>query len=347
MTRRTPAGPAPQKVLIVKPSALGDVITAVPVLRALRRAFPQAHLSWMLSAGCAPVVAEDADLDEVVLFQRRRLGRAWRSPGAARDLFRFLRALRDARYDWVIDLQGLFRSGFFARATCAPLRAGFATAREGAWLFYTHTCRPAGPHTIDRNLELARSLGVEARRADMTLTPTPAGRATAATLRRTCGLEGEFVLLVPPTRWETKCYPPRHWQAVAADLARRRPVALLGTAGDRALCERIADGAGGGCVSLAGQTDLPAMVALIAASACVVCSDSAAQFIAQAVGVDVVTLIGPTRAERTGPLLRGRALVAPVPCQGCLRRRCRHITCMQTIAPEAVVSTVEELLAAR
>ena len=337
---------APGRVLIIKPSALGDVVTALPVLRGLRRTFPEAHVSWLLSTSCAPLVAADPALDEVVPFDRRRLGRAWRSPAAARGLAGLLASLRRAEYDWVIDLQGLFRSGFFAWATRAPVRAGFASAREGAGLFYTHRCRTTGPHTIDRNVELMRSLGVEARRQDMTLTVPAAGRAAAEALRRREGLTGEFVVLVAPTRWPTKHYPPRHWRRVAAELARSRPVALLGTADDRELCEGIAAGADG-VVDLAGRTDLPTMVGLIAGSSCVVCCDSAAQYIAQAVDVDVVTLIGPTRPERTGPLLRGRAIAADVPCRGCLRRRCRHITCMQTIAPEAVVATVEDLWVSR
>ena len=86
------------------------------------------------------------------------------------------------------------------------------------------------------------------------------------------------------------------------------------------------------------------MVGLIAASGGVICCDSSAKFIAPAVGVDVVTLIGPTRVERTGPYLRGRPVVADVACQGCLRKQCRHITCMESIDPEAVIAAAGEML---
>jgi heptosyltransferase-1/heptosyltransferase-2 len=281
----------------------------------------------------------------VIPFDRRRLGKAWRSVSAAGRLAAFLQTLRRGGFDWVIDLQGLFRSGFFARATAAPVRAGFRNARELAWVFYTLRHRPAQPHTVDRNIGLARALGIDARREDMVLEVPACGRDFAESFRRRLGLDGgEFLVFVPPTRWATKSYPARHWRRVAAAMARRMPVALLGTRADRPLCAEIAS-AGGGVVNLAGQTTIPQMVGLLAASACVVCSDSAAQHIAQAVGTDVVALIGPTRPERTGPLIRGRAVVAAVSCQGCLRRRCRHITCMQTIAPSAVISAVEEMLA--
>ena len=335
----------PKRILIIKPSSLGDVVTALPVLRGLRRAFPDAHIGWLLSTACAPLLAEDTELDDVVLFDRKKLGRAWRSWSAAKALAAFLKMLRRGKYDWVIDLQGLFRSAFFARVAGGALRAGFSDARECAWLFYTFRHSPTVRHTIERNVELTGHLGIDVRAEDMTLQVAPAGLASAEEFRsRIGGAQRDFVALVPPTRWQSKCYPARRWPVVAASLARRMPVALLGAASDRQLCESIADAAGEGVYNLAGQTTIPEMVGLIAAARCVVCGDSAAQFIAQAVATDVVVLIGPTRPERTGPLIRGRALVADVPCQGCLRRRCHHTTCMQTIAPEAVVSAVEGLL---
>ncbi|MGB2820267.1 MAG: glycosyltransferase family 9 protein, partial [Phycisphaerae bacterium] len=170
MIAALPPKPAtPRKVLIIKPSSLGDVVTALPVLRGLRRTFPATRVSWLLSTACAPLLADDGDLDEIVPFDRRRMGRAWRSPAAVRLLAGFLAALSRGGFDWVIDLQGLFRSGFFALATGAEVRAGFADAREGAWAFYTHRHRPAERHTVDRNVSLARMLGIDARREDMTL----------------------------------------------------------------------------------------------------------------------------------------------------------------------------------
>jgi len=338
----------PRRVLLVKPSALGDVVTAVPVLRGLRRTFPAARLSWLVSDTCAPLLAGDADLDEVVLFERKRLGRAWHSPAAAGALRRLLQRLHAARFDWVLDLQGLLRSALLAAATEAPLRAGFADAREGARWFYTQPLAVTAAHTVDRNIELARRLGVDARPDDMTLTVSPAGRRFVERIAAEHGLErGAFLACVPATRWQSKQYPARHWRAVVAELAADVPVALLGGPGDRPLCAAIADGLGPGVVNLAGWTGVAELVGAIAASAGVVCCDSAAKFIAPAVGVGAVALIGPTRPERTGPWPRGWAVVADVPCQGCLRRRCGHRTCMELLAPRRVVAAARQMLSGR
>jgi ADP-heptose:LPS heptosyltransferase len=155
------------------------------------------------------------------------------------------------------------------------------------------------------------------------------------------------MVCVPPTRWVTKRYPVRHWRAVVSALSERLPVAVLGAPSDTEICSAVADGLGSGVIDLAGKTDVVAMVAVIAASAGVTCSDSAAKFIAAAVGVDAITLMGPTRVEKTGPYLRGKAIVADVPCQGCVKRRCRHITCMEMISPDEVISEAERMLEQR
>lgn len=338
--------PPPEKVLIIKPSALGDVVTAVPVLRGLRRTFPAARVDWLVGSAHAELIAHDSALDEVVLFERRRLGRAWRSPSATAELARLLKRLRRARYDWVLDLQGLLRSGMLTRATAAPVRAGFADAREGAWLFYTHRVLPAEPHTVDRNLAVARELGVDARGEDLRLEVAAEAREAVEALLAGAGLSGRrFLLVVPPTRWATKRYPVARWREVVQHLTADCPVALAGGPGDREACGEIADGLAGAC-NLAGRTSVSELVALTACAAGVVCCDSAAKFIAAAVGTPPLVLTGPTQPERTGPYRLGRALWAEVPCRGCLRKRCPHVTCMQAISPAAVAAAARELFPA-
>ncbi len=97
-------------------------------------------------------------------------------------------------------------------------------------------------------------------------------------------------------------------------------------------------------LDMAGQTKIPQMVGIIAASRGVVCSDSAAKFIAPAVGVDCVTLIGPTQMKKTGPYPAGRGIITEVLCQGCLKKQCDHITCMQSIKPEVVIEAAMDMI---
>ena len=345
----------PQRILIIKPSALGDVVTAVPVLRGLRRRFPNSHISWLVATSCADLIRHDGDLNDVILFDRKTSGTF--GVAGVRALARLRGQLRAGRFDWVIDLQGLFRSGWFSWLTGAKRRAGFADAREGATFFYTHKFMPTAQHTVDRNIELARSLHIDATPADFTLQIAPPAKESAANLLARLGVATKsFIVCVPPTRWPTKVYPPRHWQAVIRELAPRTPIIVLGSPADVALCsqacgESVQSNISGANVphvhNLAGQTSVSEMVALIAASRGVICSDSAAKFIAPAVGVPVVALLGPTRVERTGvytpgPHVRAVNLTAQVPCQGCLRRQCNHAACMQSISSTHVVESAKQ-----
>jgi heptosyltransferase I len=335
----------PRRILIIKPSSLGDVVTAVGVLRGLRRAFPEAHIAWLAASTHAPILEGDADLNDLIVYDRRTLGRFWRSPSAFWKVRGLLRRLRKERFDWAIDLQGLFRSGLFAWATGAPLRAGFADAREGATFFYNRPVAVTAPHTVDRNRELAGALGVEVRPEDMKLAAAPAGVAFAEEFCRGQSLRGgDYLVCVPFTRGSTKNYPTRRWREVASALGRRIRVVLVGAPGDQPAAESIAEGLAPAVLNLVGRTNIPQMAGLIARSAGVICGDSAAKFIAPAVGVPAIVLIGPTRVERTGPYLLGQAVVADVPCQGCLKRFCRHVTCMESIAPARVVAAAEGLL---
>jgi lipopolysaccharide heptosyltransferase I len=335
--------PAPRRVLLIKPSSLGDVISAVPVLRGLRRSFPEAHLAWLVNENCAAVIDYDEDLDETILFDRNALRRCLVSPADAGKLLRFAGLLRRGNFDWAIDLQGLFRSGIMTWLTKASVRAGFAKPRESlAAKFYTHRIETTAQHTIDRNIELARALGVDARGEDFRLVVPPQGLEFAEDLARRGLVRGRYVVCVPPTRWPSKLYPVRHWRAVVKELLQQSPVALSGTRDDVKLCEAVAEGLGPNVHNLAGRTNIPQLLGLLAGARGVICSDSAAQFMGPAVGTPVITLMGPTRPERTGPRPPGRGIVSGVACQGCLRRKCRHVSCMEAIWPQQVLAAVAE-----
>lgn len=336
--------PAPRRVLIIKPSALGDVVTALPVLRGLRRSFgPGVHVAWLIARPYAPLLSGEGELNEIVEFDRRLYGRLWRSPLAAAAFRQFRRRLREGDYDWVIDLQGLFRSGYFASATRAAVRAGFSTAREGAPLFYNHTLPPVHTpaHTVDRNIALARSLGIDARPEDYRLGVPPEGHSFAERFAADHG--PGYLVIAPAARWTTKLYPARHWRTVIDALARRLTVALVAGADEAHLTAPLAGGAN--VIDLAGKTSLPELVGLIAGSRGVVSGDSAVMNIATATGVPQVTIVGPTDPARTGPYRRPQALVQThLPCRACLKRRCRHVACMELIAPAEVLAAAERNL---
>ncbi|MFU8829669.1 MAG: glycosyltransferase family 9 protein, partial [Phycisphaerales bacterium] len=152
-----------RRVLIIRPSALGDVCRSVPVLTSLRKALPEARIDWLVQAEFIDAVRAHPALNHAIPFARKEMaiGRLHRRQ-ARSSLSGLIHTLREPEYDLVIDCQGLARSGLFARLTGARTRIGHADARELAWLHYTRRVPPGNsPHTVDRMLDLIRALDIQ------------------------------------------------------------------------------------------------------------------------------------------------------------------------------------------
>jgi len=156
-----------QRLLIVKPSSPGDIIHALPVARHLRAAMPNAHIAWLVATNFVNLLEREDSIDEIIPFDRKRYGRFGRSLSASGAFLGFLKQLRARRFDTVLDLQGLFRSGLFTFATGAQRRVGFTDAREMAGLFYNARIDvpDAEIHAVERNLLFLNALGIDSRGA--------------------------------------------------------------------------------------------------------------------------------------------------------------------------------------
>ena len=197
-----------KRILIIKPSSLGDVVHTLPVLAALRDAFPGAHIAWLVNSTFAPLLADHSLLDEVIEFDRRRYGRMWRSLRANLAFWRFVSEIRRRRFDLVIDLQGLVRSGLLTWFSGARRRVGLADAREGAWVFYNRRVRVESgvEHAVDKNLALLRAVGVPVAAASFPLDLHEAEREAARRLLASrAGRPVErFTAVMPGARWDSK-----------------------------------------------------------------------------------------------------------------------------------------------
>jgi lipopolysaccharide heptosyltransferase I len=328
-------------VLIIKPSAIGDVVHTLPVLNLFRRQWPDAHVAWLVTPACSGLLDGHPQLDEVIPFQRRRFGAGWRSPTAAMGLFRFARELRRRRFDLVIDLQGLFRSGWLAWQTRAPMRVGFANARELAPLFYTHRVpvETVEQHAIDRYLTLAETLGCPREPVEFRFATTDDDRRAVAGL---LGDDTPYAVLLPGTNWPTKRWPGEYFAALVEPLRERfglRSVAAGGP-GDAELARQIP-----GALDVTGKTNLRQLVALLERAAVVVANDSGPTHIASALGRPLVTPYGPTSPVRTGPYGRMDTVIRlDIVCSPCFSRTCSHQSCLKWLGPEPVLREVERQL---
>jgi lipopolysaccharide heptosyltransferase I len=324
-------------VLIVKPSAIGDVVHALPVLKLLKDHWPAAKFSWLVTPACAGILDGHPLLHEVIRFDRKGYGSSWRQPRVLKSLFHFSRDLRARRFDIAIDLQGLFRSGWLTFQSGAPVRIGLSDAREMASLFYTRRVavpRGGQRHAIDRYLCVSAALGAKRGPVDFPFADTVGDHAFVA--QRT---PPRYALLFPGTNWPTKRWPVEKFAALAQQLRQRYnlPSIVGGGPDETALAAPIP-----GAINLAGQTTLNQLVALIRRADLVVSNDSGPMHIAAALGRPLVAPFGPTSPYRTGPYQRMDSVIRlDIVCSPCYSRSCSHQSCLQHLEVAPVLELAE------
>lgn len=336
-------------ILLVRLGALGDVVHAIPVAAALRRAFPAARIDWLVSGKHREI------LDLVPVIDRRLVISDRSDARGGMALVAAIRELRRRRYDVALDLQGLIKSALIARCSGVPRVVGFTARylREPlARMLYTDIHDPGGDgiyartetrHVIDINLGLLEPLGVTVGKPEFPIdhVDSPAARQ----MRERTG--GRYALVNPGAAWPNKRWPSSRLAAVAAALRERHGVmsVVLWGPGERALGEEVVAQAGGAAV-LSPETSIADLVALARGAAVMVSGDTGPTHIGAAVGAPVVGIYGPTRPERNGPWLAEDVTVSRADsCQCHHLRRCKlEKMCLLDIEVEEVLDAVERRL---
>jgi heptosyltransferase-1 len=338
------------RIAIVKPSALGDIVHALPVLFALRTRFPDAHISWIVNTPLQPLLAGHPDLDATIGFDRASLrGGVVR---AMRYLARFGQQLRQARFDLVLDLQGLLRSGLMTWATAAPRRVGLAEAREGARLCYTDLVaagRMRDRHAVERNWRFAEALGVGDLPKRFDLPRHAAVRAALAA--RLAGLPRPWLVVAVGSQRPTKRWPAASFAALIRHAHQRAggSAIFIGSAHEAALARVVIDALPGvPTLDLSGRTSLPELVELTRLADGVLANDTGPLHLAAALGRPVVAPYTCTLARLHGPygpagLVPG-AVETNVWCKGSYRKRCGRLDCMTELQPARLLPVLDEVL---
>jgi lipopolysaccharide heptosyltransferase I len=365
------------RILLIKPSALGDVVHTLPVLVKLRARYPRARIDWLITPENAEVVRYHPALSNVVLFARRdfsRRGRRWR---AFLSFFGLLKQIRRAKYELIIDMHGQVRSAFFALISGARVRIGFDRpikrgltvsaehdlknvpnhgwrgAREGSWIAYTHRIPipTLDVHAIDRYLWVAPLLGLDDSPPDLTIHLSPQATDRMNRLLEEHGVPESkpLVVLVPGTIWETKHWTIEGFAGVARQFLQDGfAVALAGTTRDQQRCRQIAAAAPGTC-DLSGKTTAADLAALIRRAEVAVTNDSGSMHVAASLGKPMVSVFGPTNPVHIGPYERPESVVrVDLPCSPCNYRRLSQCpfdhACMKQVNSAMVVERVRKLL---
>jgi len=304
-----------QNILIIKPSALGDIVHTLPVLPSLRAAFPAAKLTWLVRKEFAPLLDCTEGLDEVLLFDRKAMAKWFCCPRAFACFRDFKKQLRDRQFDLVLDLQGLFRSGVFAKMTGCAMRVGMTEAREFANLFHTHQVdRPSDSvHILDYYFAVLKAVGVETCVPECKLTAPAAAQDTIRQKLETNRLmPKQFMVLIPGSAHAYKCWPAEQFAKLAEAFHRQHgwPAVVVGTGSEGVYARAIQAHTATPVIDLTGQTSIPELVALFGQAGAVVSNDTGPGHIALATETPGVVLFGNTNPRRLGPYQRPECVVA-------------------------------------
>lgn len=317
-----------QRILIIKPTALGDVAQACLIVPQIKELWPNAHLSWIVDSAYRPILDLCPEVDEIIEFPRKK----WRTRWPIYEIAEWSRKLREAKFDIALDLQGLARSGWMTWATRAKRRIGLASAREFAWLSYTEKVKDSAVHAVDRYRQAVSQLIGQALKENTysklqapqpsTLIPYP---------------YESYIVLHPYSMWATKLWPWERYEKLAYALPNKKFVMIGSGPFFPVTAPNILD--------LRDKTPLSELLSILAHAESVVSTDSGPAHLAAAFGKKVVSIFGATDPSRTAPKCDQSIVLTEntLTCRPCLKRTCAHpqaLKCLENVSFETILKNL-------
>lgn len=305
----------PRNILIIKPSALGDIVQALPAVCSLTKSFSEARISWFVRPEFAPLIENNPCVDEIIYFDRKTLGKWWYSPHAFKKLYLLIKQLRRGRFDVAFDFQGLFRSALFGWLSGASRRFGMADSREFAHILYTDTVKKdeKSVHLVDYFLKIVSMAGADISEVKFELSPDTQALQQVDKLLDKYGADKEnYVVLVPGSTVESKCWPVKSFAGLADKIASKFSSTIIatGVAAEKGVVEQLQKATEAQVLDFAGITSIPQLVGLLSKAKVVIGNDTGPAHIASALGVCMVLIFGHTNPGRVGPYGQPEAVAA-------------------------------------
>jgi len=343
-------------ILIVKLSAIGDVIHTLPALNAIRKAYPDARITWLVEEAASGLLEGHEALDRILVSKRKRWLQNLKTSSrfkAVREAYCFVKELRDTHYDLIIDFQALLKSGILIALARGKRKVGFGKGLEHMEYsyFFLNERVPAVDmehHAMLRGLMLLNALGIASDAIDYKL-PVSANdseKVDELLSQKRLKNAGKLVAINPVAKWGTKLWPYHKFAQLADRLMDQYDAEIIftGSRKDRLVTKRIISAMKGRAVNIAGKTTLKMLAGLYAKADIVVSTDTGPMHLAASVGTPVVALFGPTAPWRTGPFGSGHQIVkVELECAPCFKRSCETIDCMHQISVAQVLDAVSKV----
>lgn len=307
-----------KNILIMKPSALGDIVLALPALAALRKSFPNAKISWLVRPEFAPLLENHPYLNEIILFDRKTLGKALSQKKAFGSLFSLIMQLRREKFDAIFDFQGLLRTAIMAWLSGCRKRYGIANAREMAPLFYTNKVEHNLEciHLVDLYLKMVQAAGAGNFKAEFLIPSSTADSESVKKLLKRNNIEPHnYIVFIPGSAHEDKCWPAERFAQLAEKISSQYsyPIITCGSSSEKNKADEIIKLSNAQIINYAGQTSLKELVELLRLARLVVSNDTGPGHIASALGTPLVMMYSWSNPARIAPYGRPECMVARDP----------------------------------
>lgn len=337
-------------ILIVKLSAIGDVIHTLPSLKVIRKLYPEAHITWVVEEAAAGLIQGHPHLNKVLISRRKSWLKDFQNGEIARpvrEIRLFLKELRQRPYDLTIDFHGLLKSALIILLAGGKRKLGYDSLQELSGLFYNEKIpEDMNKHAVDRYLDFPRYLGAKISQVEFILPFNRDAESKVQFLLNKHNLENrKFIAINPVAYWETKLWDNEKFALLADAIKTRLNFEVVFTGSEKEPIEKIITQMSVKAVNLGGETSLPELGSLYKKAQSVITTDSGPMHLAAAVGTPVIALFGPTDPARTGPYGIGHTIIRnDLLCGPCFLKNCPTKKCMQDISPEQVVAVIEKRL---
>ncbi len=336
-----------KNILIIRLSAIGDVVFCSPLIKALRRSYPDANISWLVEPAAAPLLKNNPDIDELIIWPKAEWKQLWKQ----RKYLTLLRALgllrkrlKAKNFDMAIDLQGLLKSGIWALWSGAPERIGLGS-KEGSARFMSRVISRQGddPRIGSEYYHLAREMKLDVADFAMDIALSDEDVAYAAEFRH----NGEYAVICPFTTRPQKHWLASRWPELVQQIMRQQglPVIMLGGPGDVTAAAHIHN-ENSKIINLVGKSSLTQTAAIIKQSSLLVGVDTGLTHMGIAFNVPTLALFGSTCPYSDTTHENARVLYHKMDCSPCRRNpSCDgDFTCMKKITTEEIMQNVSEVM---
>jgi len=343
-----------EKILIIKPSAIGDILHSMPFLYRLKKVYPNIKVSWVVNREYADLLEGNELIDKIYIFERKKWGKKRSFFYTLKEFFNFTNEIKNNKYDLVIDLQGLLRSGLITYLAGVKKRIGLSDSREFSRLFYNHIVNVCDKkrHAVDRYLLVSSYIGIDGIHTKQIRFPIKWGVCADKKIDKFFENNkinnGDLKIAINPiSRWQSKCWIPEKYAQLADYMIESMgaKVIFVGAKSDQENVNRILGLMKNKPISAVGETSLQELAALLKRMDLMVTNDSGPMHMAVAVDIPVVAIFGPTDPQLTGPYGDNNfVLKKTTKCNTCFKKTCKYKYCMNLISVEEVVSAIQILI---